>query len=138
MSSPAPSSSASPPLYCASPERVAAAKSAALHACASLLSLARESEGDGWTVLERSKDGVVIKCLQAGVNDDESHTAVFLGQGEVDAPLEVCLELIMDTTKKNQFDSVFEKAILIEEFTDSIKVERHVYWSVALVLSLAC
>jgi hypothetical protein len=38
----------------------------------------------------------------------------------------LCLQ---NTLKKPLIDSVFDKAVLIEDLTDSIKVERHVYWA---------
>ena len=34
-----------------------------------------------------------------------------------------------DTLKKPLIDPVFEKAFLIEDVTDSIKVEHHKYWA---------
>ena len=50
---------------------------------------------------------------------------MYMGAGLADAPVAVCMELLMDTKKKAQFDSMFDTSTLIgKDFTRGRKQER--------------
>ena len=53
-----------------------------------------------------------VACIWQAVGEDH---AVFMGTGVVDAPLELCMELLMDTGKKALYDSMFDHACKIGE-----------------------
>lgn len=56
-----------------------------------------------------------------------SHSnSVFKGEGVVACPPHIAVELLMDSQKKPQWDSIFEGAIGIEELTEHIKFEHMV------------
>jgi hypothetical protein len=49
--------------------------------------------------------------------------SVFKGEGVVACPPHIAVELLMDSQKKPQYDSIFEGATVLEEITDHIKCQ---------------
>jgi len=98
---------------------------------------ADDHDANGWKLIEMSNGVKIMEMdptskLAQSVNASgtlSDHLAAFAGQGIIDAPLIFVLELLMDTQQKSNYDSIFDKAILLEHITDHIKVEHHLYWA---------
>jgi hypothetical protein len=73
-----------------------------------------------------------LTCFLLQAEGDDG-CATFKGVGVVDATPSACFELLMDSQRKNSYDSIFDAATIIEELGEHIKVEHHLYWAPPLV-----